>query len=446
MVGAGAAIAMIVAITAVVIGGDEPRESPVPTVAVEPDSEARECRTNIVQPPQASDELQARIDVMSLEEKIAQLLVVGFHGTGIDVDSELERSYNASAIGAGSLREAIANRSLGGVVLFGRNIEDADQVASLVADMQAVAAASGTPGLLVVVDHEGGQVNRLRDDITNYPGAPALGAVGDVDLMEEVALATAQQLQSLGINVILAPVADLAQSDGDGPLDERSFGSNPELVAESVAATVRGFEQAGVASAPKHFPGLGSALVDSHVGMPSLSLGIDEWEDAHALPFAAAIHAGARIVLVGHARVPALDPTGTPSTVSQAIVADELGSCLGFDGVVMTDALDMGAVGSIGSQGEAAVGALAAGAHVILAPRDFDEVVDAVTNAVERGEVPMERLDAAVAAVLMLKLDLGIVDPAAIEVTGGRTTVGQPHHVQLLDRVLAACAAAGVTC
>jgi beta-N-acetylhexosaminidase len=265
-------------------------------------------------------------------------------------------------------------------------------------------------------------------------------------MTEAVAGATATQLRALGANVVLAPVADVTRGGSPDPLDGRTFGRDPATVAEHVAATVRGYVQADVATAVKHFPGLGSTTTDSHVAMPTASASLEEWLEIDVAPFVAAITADTPIVVIGHVRFPALDPSATPATVSVEIITGELRGCLGFPGVIMTDALEMGAVGSIGSQGEAAVGALSAGVDMILLTSDFVGAREAIVSAVNEGILSEDRVDASARRVLDLKERLGILDATAIPPAPGITDFEMESTEELAASVAAACAEAGIDC
>jgi len=278
-------------------------------------------------------------------------------------------------------------RGLGGITLFAYNVRDPGQLAELTAALRA-----GRPELLVSIDEEGGDVTRLEAEHgSSYPGNLALGAVDDVVLTEEVASAIAGELAHAGVNLNLAPVADTNTNPCNPVIGVRSFGSDPELVARHVAAFVAGTQRQGVAACAKHFPGHGDTAVDSHRALPT----VDGDLASALLPFRAAVAAGVQAVMTGHLLVPGLDDA--PATISRPILTELLRGGLGFDGLIVTDALEMkGVSGTVGVP-EAAVLALGAGADALCLGHDVhDEAVEAVqaaiVDAVRSGRLPEERL------------------------------------------------------
>ena len=278
-------------------------------------------------------------------------------------------------------------RGLGGITLFAYNVRDPEQLAGLTGTLR-----SHRPELLISIDEEGGDVTRLEADTgSSYPGNFALGAVDDVALTEAVASAIAGELASAGLNLNLAPVADANTNPRNPVIGVRSFGSDPELVARHVAAFVNGTQRQGVAACAKHFPGHGDTAADSHRELPVIEGDLD----AGLLPFRAAIAAGTQAVMAGHLLVPALDDA--PATLSRSILTDLLRGELGFDGLVVTDALEMAAVSATFGVEEAAVRALIAGADSLGLGHDLHEdavesVHAAIVDAVRTGRLPEERL------------------------------------------------------
>jgi beta-N-acetylhexosaminidase len=274
-------------------------------------------------------------------------------------------------------------RGLGGVVLFGRNIQDAEQVAALTARLRAE-----RPDLVIATDEEGGDVTRLEAATgSSYPGNLALGVVDDPELTRRVAASIAADLAAAGVNLNFAPVADVNTNPDNPVIGVRSFGAEPELVARHVAAFVEGMQGAGVAACAKHFPGHGDTSADSHLELPVAGGDLS----AHLLPFRAAVRAGVEAVMTAHVVVPELD--ADPATLSRAAVR-LLREELGFGGLVVSDALEMRAVaGTVGAE-EAAVRALAAGVDALCLGHDLElgPVHAAVVAAVESGRLSPERL------------------------------------------------------
>jgi beta-N-acetylhexosaminidase len=293
------------------------------------------------------------------------------------------------------LRRRIAT-GLGGVVLFGRNVVDDEQVAALTASLRAE-----RDGVTIGIDEEGGDVTRLDAKIgSSLPGSHALGAADDVELTTAVASALGARLAAAGVTVDLAPSADLSLHLEDPIIGVRAFGADPELAARHVAAFVTGLQSSGVAACAKHFPGHGAATEDSHETLPVLRRTEAELHDVELVPFAAAVRAGVRAMMTGHLVVPAWgDGPATLNPTAFTVLRDELG----FDGAVITDALDMGAVAGTSGMADGAVRALLAGADALCIGGSFtdedtlDGLVAAIAAAVESGWLPLDRLGEAAA-------------------------------------------------
>jgi beta-N-acetylhexosaminidase len=287
-----------------------------------------------------------------------------------------------------------AEAGLGGVVLFSRNVGTPEQLRGLTAGLHA---AGG--GLVVAIDEEGGDVTRLEAATgSSYPGNGALGAIDDVELTRRVASAMGTDLSEAGVDLNLAPVADVNTEPQNPVIGIRSFGSDPSLVARHVAAFVEGLQSAGVAACAKHFPGHGATTVDSHLGLPQVTHGLERLLAEELPPFRAAVRAGVAAIMTAHILVPALDDV--PATVSSQILGGLLREELGFDGMVMTDALEMrGLSGTLGVE-QGAVRALAAGADALCLGHDLGaesvaSVHAAIVAAVHDGRLPEGRLQQA---------------------------------------------------
>ncbi len=343
---------------------------------------------------------------MTVEQKIGQLLMPVLSGTSASVVDADAAALNQDATGLEQPAEIVDRFNLGGVLYLEQNIESAEQLRRFTADLQQSALASDGLGLLVAVDQEGGRVNRITDQVTVFPSA--LTMAGNVDGVREASYITGQQLQRQGINVVLAPVADVLEPDEPGFIGDRSYGDDPRLVADMVKASIGGLQRSGVAAAVKHWPGHGATSTDSHRSLPNLDVDRELWERRERVPFDAAIAEEVAIVVVGHLAVPGLDQSGEPATVSSVLIDQLLRDELGFDGVVMTDALNMGAVDQFDA-GRIAVDAVLAGADILLVPPDLAAAYDALNQAVIDGELTADTLDRAVARVLTLKYKLGLL-------------------------------------
>ena len=282
---------------------------------------------------------------------------------------------------------------LGGITLFAYNVGSPAGLAALTARLREAGE------ILVAIDEEGGDVTRFEADRgSSYPGNLALGAVDDVELTEEVAAAIAGELARAGVNMNLAPVADANTNPHNPVIGVRSFGADPQLVARHVAAFVRGTQRQGVAACVKHFPGHGDTAVDSHVDLPVVGGDLE----AALVPFEAGIAAGVKAVMTAHLLVPELDEQ--PATLSRRILTELLREQLGFEGLVLTDALEMRAISDGVGVEEAAVRALAAGADALCIGHDLheetvDALIRAISEAARAGRIPLQRLEEAAGRV-----------------------------------------------
>ena len=278
-------------------------------------------------------------------------------------------------------------RGLGGIVLFADNVADRSQAAALTDALRAEREE-----LVVAIDEEGGDVTRLEAASgSSYPGNLALGVVDDTELTEGVAAAIAAELTGIGVTMNLAPVADVNSNPRNPVIGVRSFGSDADLVARHVAAFVAGTQRVGVAACAKHFPGHGDTAVDSHLELPTAAGDLRE----ALLPFRAAIEAGVGCIMTGHLLVPELDDV--PATLSPRILSGVLREELGFDGLVLSDALEMRAISGTAGLVEGALRALEAGVDALCLGRvQGEDVVEsvhqAVVEAVLSGRISGERV------------------------------------------------------
>jgi beta-N-acetylhexosaminidase len=311
-----------------------------------------------------------------LDRRVAGLFCVGFYGT----------------VPSPEVKELI-ERGVYGVVLFGRNVVDAKQVAELVAELKRIRG----PGekLLVAVDQEGGRVARLRapQGFTELPPMRAVGEARDPALAREVGRLLGRELRSVGIDQDFAPVVDVDTNPENPVIGDRSFSRDPALVARLGAEVALGLEECGVAACAKHFPGHGDTREDSHKALPVLPHTLDRLDEVELVPFKALAKAGVASVMTAHVVFQALDPR-RPATLSPEVLA-LLRERVGFTGCAISDDLQMSAVAEHFPLEEAAPGALAAGVDALLVCHDAPvqhRAIDLVRAAVEEGRIPMERL------------------------------------------------------
>ncbi len=385
--------------------------SPTTTVTTTSTTSPTTTAPTTTQPPPTTVPPPSPIELavlgMSADQKIGQLLMPLVAGTSATEVSSAEAAVNIKLAGVETPAAILAEFQVGGFIYLGHNIVNAGQVTGLSGGLQDVAATADLPGLLISIDQEGGRVTRITDGVTPLPSARSLS--GDWSAVWESTFRSGRELRTQGFNLVFAPVADLATGSA-GVIGDRSYSSDPAIAADMVSAAVRGFRLSGVASVVKHWPGHGATVVDSHRALPTVDVDYETWIQRERVPFVAAIEEGVDMVMVGHLALPGLDPAQDgqrPASVSPILIETLLREELGFEGVVVTDALDMGAVRSI-ERGELAVQAIEAGVDILLAPPDLLAVRDALRAAVASGRISQERLDQSVSRILTLKDRLGL--------------------------------------
>ena len=337
-------------------------------------------------PTPEPDPVEEALSTMTTEEKVGQLLIAGFYGTQA---GEEVRSY-------------IQDLHVGGVILYGRNVESAGQLLELTNGLKAL-TGDGIP-LLISTDQEGGLVERMPPEVHRLPNA--------YDTPDPAALGRAlgAECAAFGINTDFAPSLDIWSNPANTVIGRRAFGSDQETVTERGEACLSALQETGTIPVVKHFPGHGDTAEDSHTDLPVVDKTPEAlWQD-ELLPFQAAVQAGTPAVMVGHILVSQIDPE-RPASLSPAVVTSLLREGLGFDGVVVTDDLTMGAVTQSYGLGEAAVLAVEAGCDLLLVCHEEGSVEEAYTallEAVDSGRLSQDRLDQSVRRILTLKQDYGV--------------------------------------
>ncbi len=331
-------------------------------------------------------------DGMTLEEQIGQTLMVGFAGTTASRE----------------VIELIQRYHVGNIILFSRNVRDAEQVRTLTRSLQRAAREAGhVYPLLIAIDQENGIVQRLGEAATLFPGNMALGAIGSEEVAAEVASATGRELKALGITMNLAPVVDVNNNAANPVIGVRSFGEDPRLVARLGSAMVKGYQDAGVISCLKHFPGHGDSAVDSHLAMPLIPHSLERLEVVELVPFRAGIEAGAGSVMIAHVAFPALThDEALPATLSSAIIQGLLREKMGYEGVIVSDCLEMQAISDTFGSELAAVMALQAGIDLVLVSHTFARQrgsFEAMREAALTGELPAQVVQRAAERIVKLK-------------------------------------------
>lgn len=351
----------------------------------------------------ADSELNAKIEEkiaqMTLEEKVAQLFIITPDAlTGVD---------GVTAAGD-TTKQALQQYPVGGLIYFEQNLDRTEQVKTMLENVQTYSVERiGLPAILVV-DEEGGTVRRISGKgefgIEAVPDMADIGASGDTDQAYETGKTIGTYLGELGFNLDFAPVADVLDAPDNAIWARRSFGMDSALDGQMVAAQVRGMQDAGVLATLKHFPGHGSARTDSHDGMAVVDKSKEELASSDWIPFQSGIEAGAGVVMVGHISVPAVIGDDTPSSLSYRMVTEILRNELGYTGVVVTDALNMGAVTQRYTSEAAAVKAVMAGVDMILMPADFSKAYYGILDAVNRESISEERINESLRRILRVKM------------------------------------------
>ncbi|MEU3523401.1 glycoside hydrolase family 3 protein [Streptomyces sp. NPDC038707] len=382
--------------------------------------------------------LRALISRMTLEEKVGQLFVTRVYGHSATDPDQADIDANLKELGVRTAAELIARYRVGGVIYFAwaHNTRDPHQIAALSDGIQRASLDQprGLP-VLIATDQEHGAVCRIGRPATLLPGAMAIGAGRSRSDARTLGRISGAELRAMGIHQDYSPDADVNVNPANPVIGVRSFGADPDAVAALVAAEVRGYQSAGVATSAKHFPGHGDTSVDSHYGFPVITHSRRLWAELDAVPFRAAISAGVDSVMTGHIQFPALDGSGDPATLSRPVVTGILREELGYDGVVITDSLGMQGVRTKYGDDRVPVLALKAGVDQLLNPPSLDVAWNAVLTAVRNGELTEARLDESILRILRLKARRGLLDHPFAHPDRIDRTVGTPAHLAAADRI-----------
>jgi beta-N-acetylhexosaminidase len=328
------------------------------------------------------------VSSLSLEAKVGQLFVAGFDGTRA----------------TGDITELITEHHLGSVIYFSRNVESPSQLRRLSAELREC-VPDDMPPLCIAIDQEGGRVARISWE-TELPSAMTIGAADDAALATSAGRAVGHELRTLGIDLNLAPVLDVNNNPDNPVIGVRSFGEQPAAVARLGTGFVAGLQKAGVMACGKHFPGHGDTTVDSHLDLPSIEHDRDRLDRVELRPFRAAIDTGIASLMTAHVAFPATDETERPATLSERVITDLLREELGFDGLVISDCMEMDAISERIGTSEGAVQAIRAGCDLIIVshtPAQQRAAIDSVVEAVKSDRISEERVNASVRRVLRAK-------------------------------------------
>ena len=362
--------------------------APTPTPAATPSA----TPTPTPEPTPTPDPVAEALAAMTTQEKVGQLLVAGIGGTEAGEDG----------------LQAVQDYQVGGVILFGRNVESAQQLADLTNELKTL-NGDNTP-LFLCVDQEGGRVDRMPPEVDDLSSAYDYIAAGGDPLERGKVLAA--QCAAFGFNLDFSTCLDIWSNPDNTVIGDRAYGSDPHTVTSAGLAVNQGLEQGGVIPVVKHFPGHGDTSTDSHVDLPVVGKTAEELEEFELIPFQAAIDQGTPCVMVAHILMTQIDPD-LPASLSPKVVDGLLRQEIGFDGVVCTDDLTMGAISNTYGMGEAAVMAVEAGCDLLLVCHEADNLTaarDALLSAVDAGRISMERLDESVYRILSLKQEYGLTN------------------------------------
>ncbi len=355
---------------------------------------------------------------MTLKEKIGQLLIAGFEGT---TPPE-------------SLLSLIKEYQLGGVILFKRNFVSPPQIAKLCDSIQK---ASPHVPLFICIDHEGGRVSRLPKPFTALPTQAVVGACNSSELSYSIAEIMANELKAVGINFNLAPVLDVHTNPDNPVIGDRAFGKSAGLVSTMGLAVIAGLQDNGVLACAKHFPGHGDAAVDSHEELPVVNRTLEQLREVELRPFQHAMINGLRALMTAHVKYPALDEAH-PATLSRKIIAKLLRSSMRFDGLVLTDDLEMKAITQEYDLEDAAIKALQAGVDLLLVCHREDRqvaILEAILKAVKKGLLTEKQLDISLLRILSFKQRYMSL-PKPVDLKQVKEVVGCSRHRQKVQEVI----------
>lgn len=356
----------------------EPEQTPEPVVELT----AQEKLDAIV---------EAAIEVMPLEDKVAGLFIV---------TPESITGVSTALVAGDGTRDALSQYAVGGLIYFGANLRSADQLKEMLDNTKLY---SRYP-LFIAVDEEGGSVARLATAglMESVDSAWDIGQTGDPNNAYAAGVAIGSALNGFGFNLDFAPVADISSVE-ESYMGDRTYGSDAQTAAPFVTAMVQGLKEQKVTACLKHFPGNGATTQDPHTGIATSSRTAEEFRSEEFAVFKAGIDAGADMIMISHMAAPALTGNNDPSSLSGAVVTDILRGELGFEGVIITDALNMGAVSEYYPPEDAAIMALKAGCDILLMPEDFEAAYNAVYEAVQNGTISEDRINDSLKRIYRIK-------------------------------------------
>ncbi len=343
------------------------------------------------------DFLNQKIANMTVEQKVGQLFFCAFRRDDRNIPITV---WNEN------VEKTIQQYHIGGVVLFGENIDTEQQTKQLIAEYRSHCDIP----LLIGVDEEGGRVSRLHSSgklqVVDIPSAGEIGESNDTNVAYEAGKTIGNELKELGFDVDFAPVADVNTNEQNTVIGDRAYSSDAQIAAEMVVAFIKGLNENGISACAKHFPGHGDTIEDSHNGIAVAYHTLEEMEKTEWLPFQKAIQQNVDFIMAGHITTPNATTDGLPASLSYEMLTEQLRNKLQFEGIIITDALDMGAVIKYNQQ-DTSLMAIKAGADMVLMPFELEKSYNAVCNAVKEGNLSEQELNEKVKRILSLKYDKG---------------------------------------
>ena len=356
-----------------------------------------------VTPPPA--EVEAMLKKMTLREKVGQMFFVRIESLDPSIEwttyDDLANLKNQEI--TMKMRKVNHDYPVGGIILYAWNIEDETQLASIIKQVRSL---NGSP--LLCIDEEGGRVSRIANNpnfhVKKYESMAAIGATGDPKNAYECGNTIGTYLKHYDFDIDFAPVADVNTNPDNIIIGPRAFSNDPAVAAPMVTNYLQGLKDAGITGCIKHFPGHGDTTNDTHSGYVQSLKTWDEMNQCEMVTFRAGIQWGCQLIMTAHIAVPNVTGTNIPSTLSPVVLQDKLRGELGYQNIIITDGMEMGAITMHYTSGEAAVGSIKAGVDIVLGPRDFTEAFDAVIAAVNNGTLTEERINQSVRRILTLRL------------------------------------------
>ena len=379
-----------------------------------------ETKINLISPEHRINSL---ISNMSLEQKVGQMFFYNFRW---DSSGNIITKINQN------IEAIIKYYNLGGIILFSENIQDAKQVADFIKDLQK---ASPSFPLFISIDEEGGRVLRTKAlDVPRISAALNIGATGDPKNAYNAAKTIANYLKPLGFNVNFAPVADVFTNPANTVIGDRAFSSDADTAALMVKSFTEGLLDNGLLPTLKHFPGHGDTSNDSHYGAATTKKTLKELFECEFIPFQAGINAGAAFVMTGHITAPNVTGNNLPATFSDYLLKDILRDKLNFDGVIITDALEMGAITKYYASEETAVNSIIAGVDMLLVPQDLTESYFGIIKAVKSGKITEERINESVRRILIAKYKANLIKlPEPKQINIAAYNINGNNYIKLRD-------------